>query len=395
MATFFAMPKLGLNMTEGRIVNWLIKEGALVKTGQPIIEIETDKATNEVEAPATGTIGKILHREGDDVPCNGVLAVILSEGEALPASIPAMLDAEVAPTSEVTVKKDGQSSQPSQSPQQSSIGGRISISPSAKKFADELGVDISKVIPSGTQVRREDVERVYQEMQNKTQPASSMDAMKKPFSGIRKLTGERMALSVHTTARVALNLEVNAEKLTLRRKSLETSLGKVSYNLLIAEAAGQALKEFPYMNSRLSGDEIWEMNSVNIGIAVDTERGLLVPVVKDVVNKSIEVLNQEFSGLAERALAGRSTPQDLENGTFTITNLGAQEIESFVPVINLPECAILAIGAIMPKAVAVGDQVVVQKMMALTLVFDHRIVDGAAAAKFLQRIKHLLEEQNK
>ncbi len=202
-----------------------------------------------------------------------------------------------------------------------------------------------------------------------------------------------MALSVHTTARVALNLEVNAEKLTARRKSLEDTLGKVSYNILIAEAVGKALIEFPYMNSRLSGDEIWEMKSVNIGIAVDTERGLLVPVVKDAVNKPIDVLHHEFSSLAERALAGRSTPQDLEGGTFTITNLGAQEIESFVPVINLPECAILAVGAIMPKAVAVGSEAAVRKMMALTLVFDHRIVDGAAAAKFLQRVKHLLEEQ--
>jgi len=392
MATFFTMPKLGLNMTGGRIVNWLAKEGAAVKTGQPIIEIETDKATNEVEAPASGVIGKILHHEGDDVPCNDVLAVILSEGEALPDQIPAMVGEDVAPTAEVSVKREDLAFQASARQQVTPLGGRISISPSAKKLADELGVDISKVVPSGSQVRREDVERVYREMQSNSQSAPSTDIVKKPFSGIRKLTGERMAQSVHSTARVALNLEVNAEKLAARRKSLEATLGKVSYTIFIAEAAGMALKDFPYMNSRLSGDEIWEMNAINIGIAVDTERGLLVPVVKDVVNKSIEILHQEFSGLAERALAGRSTPQDLEGGTFTITNLGAQEIESFVPVINLPECAILAVGAIMPKAVAVGDTVAVRKMMALTLVFDHRIVDGIAAAKFLQRIKHLLEE---
>ena len=206
MATFFAMPKLGLNMVEGRIVSWLVKEGALVKTGQPILEIETDKATNEVEAPATGTIGKILHKEGDNVPCNGVLAVILSEGESLPGSIPAMIGEDVAPTSEVTVKSANMLSQATTGQQQPASGGRISISPSARKLADELGVDISKVIPSGNQVRREDVERVFQEMQNKAPSAPSADAVKKPFSGIRKLTGERMAQSVHTTARVALNL---------------------------------------------------------------------------------------------------------------------------------------------------------------------------------------------
>jgi len=393
MPTFFAMPKLGLNMIEGRIVSWLTKEGALVKTGQPILEIETDKATNEVEAPATGTIGKILHKEGENVPCNGVLAVILAEGESLPDPIPAMIGEDVAPTSEVTVKSGNLAYQATTGQQEPASGGRISISPSARKLADDLGVDISKVIPAGSQVRREDVEKFYQQMKSKTQPAPSIDVVKKPFTGIRKLTGEHMALSVHTTARVALNLEVNTQKLIDRRRSFEASLGKVSYNLLIAEAAGKALKEFPYMNSRLSGDEIWEMKAVNIGIAVDTERGLLVPVVKDVANKPIEVLHQEFSALAERALAGRTTPQDLEGGTFTITNLGAQEIESFVPVINLPECAILAVGAIMPKAVAVGDQVTVRNMMTLTLVFDHRIVDGVAAARFMQRIKHILEEK--
>jgi pyruvate/2-oxoglutarate dehydrogenase complex dihydrolipoamide acyltransferase (E2) component len=135
-----------------------------------------------------------------------------------------------------------------------------------------LGVDISKVVPSGNQVRREDVERVHAEMKGKATPPKPIEIMKKPFTGIRKLTGERMAQSVHTTARVALNLDVNAEKIITNRKALEAALGKISYNVLIAEAAGKALKEFPYMNSRLSDDEIWEMKNINIGIAVDTER---------------------------------------------------------------------------------------------------------------------------
>lgn len=392
MATFFAMPKLGLNMTEGRIVSWLVKEGALVKPGQPILEIETDKATNEVEAPVSGSIGKILHKEGDDVPCNGVLAVILAEGENLPAVIPSMIGEDVAPTAEVAAKMEAQQSQPGMDAHKPAVGGRISISPSAKKLAAELGVDISKVVPTGNQVRREDIERAYTEMKGQPGVEPALNIIKKPFTGIRKLTGEHMAQSAHTTARVALNLEVNSEKLLTRRKTLEAALGKVSYNVLIAETVARALNEFLYMNSRLSGDEIWEMSDINIGIAVDTERGLLVPVVKNADKKSIETLHQEFSGLAERALAGKSTPQDLESGTFTITNLGAQEIESFVPVINLPECAILAVGAIMAKAVALGETVAVRRMMTLTLVFDHRIVDGAAAARFLQRIKHLLEE---
>ena len=345
-----------------------------------------------MEAPSAGIIGKIMHAVGEDVPCNGVLAVILSEGEALPASIPAMIGVDAAPKSEVPLGTVTIQAPSTPSRAQRESGGRISISPSAKRLAEELGVDISQVIPGGNQVKREDVERYYQETKKDSVPEMQLDFVRKPFKGIRKITGEHMALSVHTTARVALNLSVDVEKLTKKRKALEASLGKVSYNILIAEAVGQALKEFAYMNSRLSNEEIWELKEINIGIAVDTERGLLVPVIKNVDKKSIEVLHKEFSGLADRALNGKSTPQDLEGGTFTISNLGAQEIESFVPIINLPECAILAVGAIQPKAVVINETVAVRKMMALTLVFDHRIVDGAAAAKFLQKVKHLLEE---
>lgn len=392
MAKFFTMPKLGLNMIEGRIVSWLVKEGEHVNAGQPIVEIETDKATNEVESPVTGIVGKILHEEGEDVPCNGVLAVILSDGEPLPKTIPAVIGENVAPKSEVTIKIDEAQSQAKSGFAQHSSGERIIISPSAKKLAQELGVDLSKIIPSGNQIRREDVERAYKATQSKSVAPQVLNVNLKPFTGIRKITADYMTQSVHTTARVALNLDVNAENLVERRKTLEATLGKVSYNVLIAEHVGKALREFPYMNSRLSNDEVWELRNINIGIAVDSERGLLVPVLKDADKKSLEILQNEFSSLTKRALEGKSTTQDLEGGTFTITNLGAQEIESFVPIINLPECAILAVGAIMPKPVVINDQVVVRKMMVLTLVFDHRLVDGAPAAKFLQSIKHKLEE---
>jgi len=394
MATFFTMPKLGLNMVEGRIISWLVKEGSPVKAGQPILEIETDKATNEVEAPVSGIVGKILHEEGETVPCNGVLAVLLDEGEALPDRIPVMIGEDVAPKTEVQTKAGGIQAAGGETPGTQPASGRIIISPSAKKLAQELGVDINKVTPSGNQIRREDVERAYAAMQEKAAAPrkESADVTKKAYSGIRKLTGEHMAHSVHTTARVALNLDVNAERLINKRRSLEFTVGKISFNVLIAQAAAKALKEYPNMNSRLVEDEIWEMGNIHVGIAVDTERGLMVPVLKNVDQKTVDVLHREFSQLAERALAGRATSQDLEGGTFTITNLGAQEIESFVPVINLPECAILAVGAIMPKAVVIDGMVAARPMMSLTLVFDHRLVDGSGAAKFLQRIKHLLEE---
>jgi pyruvate dehydrogenase E2 component (dihydrolipoamide acetyltransferase) len=339
-------------------------------------------------------IGKILCKVGDVLPCNSVLAVILDDGEILPVRIPAMIGEDVAPKSEVQSKTVGTQTNDIGDAQGQQADGRIYVSPSAKKLARELGVDIEKVVPSGNQIRREDIERAYTFMQTiPTAPRKdAQEVSKKPYSGIRKLTGDAMAISVHTTARVALTLDINAEKLINKRMALAFGVGKISYNVLIAQAATKALREFPKINSRLVGDEIWEMGHINIGIAVETDRGLLVPVLRDVDQKSEEVLHNEFSRLVERAQAGKATQQDLEEGTFTITNLGQQEIESFVPVIRLPECAILAVGAIMPKAIVVEGMVSARPMMSLTLVFDHRLVDGFESAKFLQRIKHLLEE---
>lgn len=390
MATFFAMPKLGMNMTEGHIVNWLAREGDKVKAGEAILEIETDKATNEVEAPANGVLAKIIHEEGEDVPCNSVIAVILEEGEEMPEAIPSMIGEEVAPKARVMVKAEGEKTAPSGSDSGSASGQRIRTSPSARKLAEELGVNIAAVIPGGSQIKREDVQRAY-DMVKGGRAVSSADVDRKPFTGIRKKIADLMVKSVHTTARVALNITADAEALTAVHKKLESNAGKLSYNVLIAKAAAQALEKYPYMNSRLEGDEIWEMKGINIGVAVNTDRGLLVPVLKDVDKKSLEELQEEFSDMAERTLSGRSKPDDLEGGTFTITNLGAQEIESFTPVINLPECAILAVGTILQKPAVKDGKVVIKNQMELTLVFDHRLVDGAPAAAFLQELKHIIE----
>jgi len=390
MATFFAMPKLGMNMTEGRIVSWLAKEGEKVKAGDAILEIETDKATNEVEAPQSGVLAKILHEEGEDVPCNSVLAVITEEGEEVPQNIPDMIGEEVAPRAEVVVKAGETGGKAESADAGEKSGRRVRISPSARKLAEELGVDISTVTPSGSQIKREDVQRAYEAAGGAKAP--DVDADKKPFIGIRKRTAELMAESVHTTARVALNITADAEALIQARKKLEKSAGKVSYNVLISKAAAESLAVFPYMNARLVNDEIWEIKPINIGIAMNTERGLLVPVLKRADIKSIKDLQADFQALADRAAAGKSKPEDLEGGTFTITNLGAQEIESFVPVINLPECAILAVGAIMQKPAATDGKVVVKNLMQMTLVFDHRLVDGAPAAEFLKDLKNRIED---
>jgi len=390
MATFFTMPKLGMNMTEGHIVRWLAEQGTAIDKGAPILEIETDKAINEVEAPASGVLAKILHKAGEDLPCNSVLAVILSPGEALPDSIPAIIGENIAPKSNVPASRKAKGASSPATRNDSSGKMRIRISPSAKKLARELGVDLAFVETKGTQIKREDVQRAHDSVQHK-KPEKPAGVSVKPYSGMRKLTGDAMAASSSRTAPVPLFLKADATGLLKQRRVLESSIGKVSITILLAKLVAKTLVEFPYMNTQLSGSEIWQFEDVHIGIAVNSEKDLYVPVLKNVNKKTIEDLHYEFLALAGRVQAGNVNMEDLSGGTFTITNLGAQEIESFVPVINSPQCAILGVGAITAKAVVIDGKIEARQMIGLTLVFDHRLVDGVPAAKFLQKIKHLIE----
>lgn len=387
MPHYFAMPKLGMDMTEGRIAAWLADEGSWIKAGQPLLEIETDKATNELEAPVNGRLARIIHAAGDQVACGTIIAVFLDENEAMPAVIPQSLTEYETDTSESVNENGSEMGKRNLAP---APGQRISIAPSARKLADELGVDLTEVEFTGDHINRADVQRAFD--RKKTQPVSpDLEKIVKPLLGIRKVTAERMLASANATARVALNISVDAGALMDRRKASDP---KVSYNVLIAKAVSVALRKYPYMNARLSGDEIWEFITVNIGIAVQTEQGLYVPVLRDVDRKQIGNLQSEYLSLVERVKSGKSTSSDLTGGTFTISNLGEEHIESFVPVINLPECAILGVGAILPRPVVENANVVIRNMMKLTLVFDHRLVDGKPAGKFLYEIKEILEKND-
>jgi len=218
-----------------------------------------------------------------------------------------------------------------------------------------------------------------------------------PLKGVRGIIAERMGNSVHATARVTLVMEVDATEFVVARERLKSKVAEAwgfapGFNDLLAKIVAVALRRFHYMNARLAPDAIEIMSHVNIGMAVDTERGLLVPVIRDVDQKNLRQFGEEFRSLAEKARNGRSLPDDLSGGTFTITNLGIYEVDAFTPVINLPEAAILGVGRIAPKPTARGDQVVIHQMWTLSLAFDHRLVDGAPAARFLQHIKQLIEE---
>jgi pyruvate dehydrogenase E2 component (dihydrolipoamide acetyltransferase) len=392
MATFFAMPKLGMNMVEGTIVEWLVQEGAGVEAGQVVLAIETDKATQEVEAPASGVLARILKHEGETIPCNVVMAVIIEPGEDVPEDIPDTIAEDVAPKADVKVKVDRAELAVSEGREEKSEQPlRVNISPSAKKLAEELGVDITKIVSRGRRIKREDVLAAHEAAQAEGGPV--VKGSKKPMTRMRRKIAEHMDHSARSVARVGLSLEVDVAALIDWRERLGAEGTKVSYNVLLAKLVAAALREFPYMNAQLVDDgTILEIDDINIGIAVDAEHGLLVPVLREADEKEVTALQEEYAGLTERALSGKSTLADLEGGTFTITNLGSLEVEQFMPIINVPECAILGVGAIVKKAVVVNDQIKIRPMMSLTLAFDHRLVDGAAAAKFLQRVKHLIHD---
>ena len=218
-----------------------------------------------------------------------------------------------------------------------------------------------------------------------------------PITTVRRTIADRMATSAHTVAPVTLTTEADATELVRLRKQLKDDGGQPapSYNDLLAKLSAQALLEHPMVNARFEGDAIVQSTTANLGVAVDTDRGLLVPVLRDVQTKSLRQIARESAALIEKARTGRVTVDELQGGTFTITNLGMYEIDAFTPIINLPECAILGVGRIVPKQVVVdaeAERVAIRQMMFLSLTFDHRLVDGAPAARFLQRVKQFVEK---
>jgi pyruvate dehydrogenase E2 component (dihydrolipoamide acetyltransferase) len=260
------------------------------------------------------------------------------------------------------------------------------LSPLARRVASQLGVDVEQLAAAapGRRLRREDVE------------AAGPPPATVPLSGVRRLVAERMAASAHTAAAVTLTSEADATELVRLRAQLKADIQPVpGYTDLLAKLVARALTEHPDLNARLEGDAILQSRAVNIGIAVDTERGLLVPVLRDAQEKSLRQVAAESAVLVEQARAGRISPDDLRGGTFTITNLGMYDIDAFTPIINLPECAVLGVGRIVPKQVVVdagAGRLAIRHMLFLSLTFDHRLVDGAPAARFLQRVKQYVEK---
>jgi pyruvate dehydrogenase E2 component (dihydrolipoamide acetyltransferase) len=442
MITEVILPKLGQTMEEGAIVEWVKREGDPVQRGDVLFTVESDKAVLEVESTARGFLRKVLIPAGQNVPVLTVVALISREADEDISSYGAAGSAAAAaiPASPlITAPAPAAAPVGTGSPRPM---GRIFASPRARKVAREKGVDLAqltgrgpdgriveqdvldyvaarpKATPvavrtaeslrvdlaavSGTGARgrimKADVEAAAPAIVPAAAPPAAEPAVTtaQPLAGLRAIIAERMATSHRTTARVTLVTEADATGLVEVREQLKAAVAAEwgfapGYNDLLSLIVARALREFPYMNARLTADGIEQLPYVNLGMAVDTERGLLVPVIRDADQKGLRAFASEFRALVDRARMGRSMPDDLKGGTFTITNLGMYEIDAFTPIINLPEAAILGTGRIQAKPAIYQGEIAARQMWTLSLAFDHRLVDGAPAARFLQRIKHLVE----
>jgi len=436
------MPQLGLTMERGTVAEWLVAEGDPISVGQEIFYVETDKSVVAVEAHHDGILARILVPVGREVPVGTVLALGVAPGETLPAELypvsPEMAPAPIPEPAQRAVPAPA--TVPAPHPIQASwkartlardagldlqmvVGsgpgdrivaadvsqalaaqvGEARSTPVAAKLAAALGLDLSRVAGSGAQGRitQGDVLAaaaaiIQRQAAGPAAPAPGLPqvASTTPLKGVRKIVSEGMAASAQATARVTLFREVDATAFVRLRERFIAQGARVSYNDILVQICAVALREHPGANARLGKDQVEYLDRVNVGLAVDTERGLLVPVIHNADRLTLRQISAESARVVEAARAGRSRPDDLSGGTFTVTNLGMFGVEGFTPIINLPECCILGVGRIVRKPVAVTDDdvVAVRPMMALSLVFDHRVIDGAPAARFLNRIAELVKD---
>jgi pyruvate dehydrogenase E2 component (dihydrolipoamide acetyltransferase) len=397
MATRIDMPQLGLTMEKGTILQWLKAEGEKLEKGQPVVLIQTEKVEYEVEAPAVGTLLKVVAKEGAELPVGGLMGILGQPGE----DVSALLAGAPAPAPPKAEAAAPSAAAPVAAPAASvrALGERVKISPVAKKLAQEHGIDIAAIAPTGPDGRivREDVERAIaaRGAAPAVAPAAAVPDVI-PLTGIRKVIFDRMGQSWREAARVTMFADADMTEIVRLRQEKgaewERQFGiKPSYSDLIHLAVARALREEPRINCRLDGQAVRVRREVNLAFAVDLGEGLVAAVIKDAGRKSLGELATAARDLAERARSGRLTMDDMADGTFTVTNLGVLGVEYFTPIINPPQAGILGIGKILDKPVVLGGGIHIRSMMTLSLVFDHRLIDGAPAAKFLAKVKDLLE----
>ena len=392
MVTEVIMPKMGQTMEKGKIIRWLKKEGEEVQKEEPLLEIETDKTTIEVESRGTGILKKILVQEGEEAPISAVIGYIAKEDEILPV--------EISQKTELLAKKS--SAENAVKPLKTVLNveniERIKASPLAKKLADELGVNISQVKGTGPgeRITREDVLAFASKKPSSVVDGTVPAFQAVPMTSMRKAIAAKMVQSKTSVPHFYVSAQVDmTEIVKLREKLLpdyEAESGvRLSFTHILVKAVATALKEFPQLNSTFEDGAIRQWRDINIGVAVSLEDGLIVPVLTKANEIRLKEIAVRTTELAAKARGKRLREEEFSGGTFTISNMGAFGVDSFVAIINVPEAAILASGSVHDEVAVVNGEFDLRKMMNVTLSADHRVIDGVYAAKFLQKVKNLLE----
>ncbi|MGQ0814447.1 MAG: pyruvate dehydrogenase complex dihydrolipoamide acetyltransferase [Gemmatimonadota bacterium] len=397
MATKVHMEALSPTMEEGRLVSWLKKEGDQVKEGDVLAEIETDKATMELVARGSGVLGAVSLAEGQSAPVGSVIAVIAASGEEMPkAEAPKAEGPRPAP------REPQPAPAPTPAPASAPAGnggGRVKASPLARKMAAESGLELRDIQGSGPggRITKRDIEGAAAAPARPRAPAPGGPEYEDvPLTQMRKTIAKRLATSIGPIPTFYLTIEVDMTSLQRARenvnKRLEESGIKTSVNDFIIKAVAAALRQHPEVNAQWTDTAIRRFNRVHIGVAVAVEDGLITPVVRDADAKGVAEISQQVRELAKRARDRKLQPDEYTGATFSISNLGMFGIDEFTAIINPPEAAILAVGKSEEKVVVVNGEMVVQPRMRVTMSCDHRVIDGATGARFLQTLRQYLEE---
>ena len=414
MATDVVMPQMGESIAEGTIVRWIKKVGDKVDRDEPLFEISTDKVDAEIPAPAAGVLAEIRAKEGETVPVNSIVAVIGSAGEAKPATPP------VAPPAKPTSQGDGAPAMATAAPAAASARQardetpedaiRQRSSPLVRKIAKEHNVDISQIQGSGIagRVTKDDIlgflsgHGAEGKGQRPDAPPTPMPPARQDGDGVEKMSvmrkriAEHMVASRRTSAHVHSVFEVNFARVDAirraRKAEFEQAGTKLTYLSFIIKAAVDALRQMPVVNASIDGDNVVYHKDVNVGIAVALDWGLIVPVIRNADEKNLLGLSRTVADLATRARAKQLKPEEVQSGTFTITNPGVFGALLGTPIINQPQVAILGVGAVEKRPVVVDDAIAIRPMAYLTLGYDHRLIDGAVADQYMSIVKRTLEQ---
>ncbi|PKN64028.1 MAG: hypothetical protein CVU57_16630 [Deltaproteobacteria bacterium HGW-Deltaproteobacteria-15] len=405
MATIIEMPSLSSTMKKGKVVKWHKREGDFVKKGEILFEVQTDKVNVEVDSLVTGFVRRILLSEGLEAAVHTPIAVI---SESMDEDISQV--AEALPAAEVQAAAEaGAAGSGIPRPERATAGERekIRISPLARRIAEEKGIDFRSIRGTGPQGRitKEDVEKALIERATRPDLPAGMEtgaAGKEAeeyedieITPMRSIIAERLQQSKATAPHFYVDVHADGTALNHLRdeiqKRVERQGARITLNAILIKIVSHALREFPAVNGSFLGDRIRLHKAVNIGLAVAVDQGLVVPVIRNTDTKSIAQISREAADLAAKARGKKLLPHEYEGGTFTVTNMGMFGVEGFHAIINPPESAILAVGAMVLRPEVVDGEIAVRPMMKLCLSVDHRAVDGAMAARFLMRIKEMVE----